>query len=114
MTLLLDRCGFRIALSHEDAAEIRAILARHVLPGRLALVITETDSAIRLGRIQKNAPAIVGHLHVVEMRPAAGLNAHRGAQIDLERTGSFRTHVLPPAQELRLPMLQCTLQGSVL
>ncbi len=36
--LLLDRCGLGVALRHDQAAERRAQFARHILPGRLALV----------------------------------------------------------------------------
>ncbi len=44
MALLLDRRRFGVALRDDDAAQIGAMLARHVLPHRLALVIAEVRS----------------------------------------------------------------------
>jgi len=41
--LLLDACGLGVALRDDQAAQGRAQLARHVLPGRLALVVAIGD-----------------------------------------------------------------------
>ena len=45
MALLLDRGGFGVALDDQQAAQHGAIFARHLLPGRLALVRAERDGA---------------------------------------------------------------------
>ncbi|MGF6877471.1 hypothetical protein OKW35_006950 [Paraburkholderia sp. MM5477-R1] len=96
VTLLLDRGRFRIALRDDDAAQVRAMLAGHVLPRGFALVLAELDLAILLARREENAPAVLGHLHVVEVRPAARIDADRGAQIHVVTVRAFRAHVAPP------------------
>jgi hypothetical protein len=70
VALLLHRCRLGVALRDDDAAQVGAVFARHVLPGRLALVLAEVNPAIGVRRVQEDAPAIVGHLHVLEVRPA--------------------------------------------
>ena len=47
VALLLDRCRLGVALRDDDAAQVGAVLAGHVLPGRLALVVAEVDLAVR-------------------------------------------------------------------
>ena len=63
------------------------VFAGHFLPGGLALVHSEIDLALRIARLEKDSPAIFGHLHVVELGPAIGFDADGGAQIDLEACG---------------------------
>jgi hypothetical protein len=76
----------------------------HLLPHRLAHVVAEADGAIGgLAVGEEDAPAIVGHLHVVEVRPAVGLDADRRAQVDVVRLEALRAHLLPPVDEVRLP-----------
>ena len=84
MALLLDRGGLRIALGDDQAPEFRPILAGNILPGRLALVPTEIDVAFVIDRGEEDAPSVVGHADVVEMRPPFGIDADRGAQIDFQ------------------------------
>jgi hypothetical protein len=72
------------------------MLSRHVLPRRFALVFAEVDLAILIAGCEKNAPAVVGHLHVVEMRPAARIDAGRRAQINVEVMRAIGAHVAPP------------------
>jgi hypothetical protein len=45
VALLLHRCGLGVALRHDDAAQVGAVLAGHVLPGLFALVVAEMDLA---------------------------------------------------------------------
>ncbi len=113
MALLLDRRGLGVALRHDQPAQIRAVLARHFLPRGLALVRAEVHLAVGFGGREEDAPAVVGHLHVVEMRPALGLDADRGAQVHVGRRRAFRPHVGPPVQELGLPVLERALQRLV-
>ena len=82
--LLLDRRRLGVALGHDQAAQGRAQLARHFLPGRLALVVAEGDHAVGIAAGEEDAPAIVRHLHVAEVRPAVGVGRDRGAQVDVE------------------------------
>ena len=58
-------------------------LARHFLPDRLAEEVAEADPPIvhRIG--EEDAPAILGQLDVLEVRPALGIDADRGADVDL-------------------------------
>src|SRR5690606_27420315 len=74
----------------------------------------EVDLAVGLGRVQGDAPAVVGHLHVAELRPATRVDADRGAQVDVEVARVVRPHVLPPVEEAGLPVLERTLQRAVL
>ena len=101
--LLLDRCRFGVALHHDEPAEVGAVLAGDVLPDRLALVVAEGDAAVVLGLGEEDAPPVVGHRDVVEVRPAVLADVDRGAQVHgvvLEGGGA---ELLPPADELRLP-----------
>ena len=68
--LLLDRGGLGVALGDDEAAQRGAVLARHLLPRRLAHLVAEADAAVghRLG--EEDAPAIVGHLHRAEASPS--------------------------------------------
>src|SRR2546426_6088239 len=65
--LLLDRGGLGVSLRDDDAPQVVAKLARHLLVSRLAIVITEANSGIGLCGFQKDAPAIVRHFYVIEI-----------------------------------------------
>ncbi len=114
VALLLDRGRLGVALGDDDPAKIGAVLARHFLPRRLALVAAEVDLPARLRVVEEDAPAVVGHLHVVEVRPAAGLDADRRAQVHVEVVRAVRPHLLPPRQVVGLPVLERALQRLVL
>src|ERR1700722_20095752 len=70
--LLLDRCGFGVALSHDHATQSRSIFTRNFLPGSLALVHSKIYLAVRVARLQKYSPAIFRHAHVSKLSPAIG------------------------------------------
>ena len=74
VALLLDRRRLGITLGDDQPAQVRPVLAWDFLPRGLALVRTEVDLATLLNRRQEDAPAVVGHLHVIEVRPAFGLD----------------------------------------
>ena len=114
MTLLLDRRGLRVALCHDEPAQVCAMLPGHFLPRRVPLVCAEVDLAIGLGGIQEDAPAIVGHPDEIEMRPALGIDADRGTQVDLVIVRAFGPHLAPPVQERGLPLLERALEHAVL
>src|SRR5437773_6779789 len=90
------------------------MLTRDVLPDGPALVVAEGNDARGLGLGEKDPPAVLGHPDVAELRPALRIHAHRGPQIDLRRLKPVRTHVPPPLEELRLPLLEGALQAAVL
>ncbi len=113
VALLLDRRRLGVALGDDDAAQVGAVLAGHVLPGLLALVVAEVDLAIGIARVEEDAPAVVGHLDVAELRPALRIDADRGAQVDVEVARAVGAHVVPPAQEVGLPLLERALQRAV-
>src|SRR5690606_35106268 len=71
------------------------------------------DLAFGVAGVEEDAPAVVAHLHVVEMRPAARVHADGGAQVDVEIDRTFRAHVAPPTEEVGLPLLERALQGAV-
>ena len=56
MPLLLDRRGLGVALRDDDAAQVRAMLAGHVLPRRLALVLAEVHLARAASRGARKMP----------------------------------------------------------
>ena len=68
--LLLDRRGLGIALDDDEAAQLRPVLARQLLPRGRALVDAEAHAPVGLGLGQEDAPAVVRHLDVIEVRPA--------------------------------------------
>jgi len=69
--LLLDRGGFGVALHRDEPTQHRAIFARDLLPGALALVRAERDSAAFDLRRQEDAPAVFRHAHIAELGPAS-------------------------------------------
>ena len=113
VALLLDRGGLGVALDHDQPAQHGAMFARHVLPGRLALVGAERDlSRLDLGR-EQDAPFVFGHAHVIEFGPALGIDADRGAQIHQCLLESFRPHVVPPIDIAGVPFFQRFLHPRV-
>jgi len=117
VTLLLHRCGLCIALRNDDAAQVRAVFARHILPGVFTEVIAKMDLAVLLGGIEEDAPAVIGHLHMTKLRPALRVDAHRSAQIYIEILAALGAHIVPPRQVIGLPLferaLQCAVFGEV-
>jgi hypothetical protein len=111
--LLLHRRRLRVALRHDQAAQRRAVLARHLLPHRLAHLVAEADRAVRHLVGEEDAPAVVRHLHRAVLRPALGIHRHRGAQVDVVALEILRPQVAPPVEELRLPVLERALQRAV-
>ena len=71
---------------------------------------------LRLGvaRVQEDAPAVVAHLHVVEVGPALRVDADGGAQVDVVVGRALGADVVPPVDEVRLPLLERALQRAVL
>src|SRR5712692_10394197 len=111
--LLLDRRRLGVALRHDQAAQCRAVLAGNLLPRRLAHGVAEADLALgdRVG--EKDPPAVIWHSDFSIMRPALRVDRNRGAQIDLRAFEIARPHLVPPLQELRLPVLERALQRAV-
>ncbi len=111
--LLLDRGRLGVALGHDDAAQRVAELAGHFLPRRLAEVVAAGNGAIRLGRREEDAPAVVRHLDVVEVGPALGIDRDRRTQVDLVGLEAAGTGILPPLQVVRLPLLERALKAAI-
>ncbi len=114
MALLLDRGGLGVALDHDEPPQHGAVFARHVLPGRLAVMAAERDLAVLLRRRQQDAPAVFRHPHIVELRPALGIDRDRGAQIDHRLLEAFRSHVAPPVEVAGVPALQRAQDAAIL
>ena len=112
--LLLDRRGLGVALGDDQPAQRAAVLAGNLLPHRLAEIVAEADAPVLLRFREEDSPAVVGHAHVVVVRPALGVDGDRGAQVDVERVEIGRPHLLPPVQERGLPLLERALQRAVL
>jgi hypothetical protein len=113
MALLLYRRRLGVALGDDQPPQRAAVFAGHFLPCAVALVRTEVDPALRVTLGEKDAPAILGHLHVTKVRPALGIDADGSAQIHRHLLRALRPHLAPPVQILRLPVLECALQGLV-
>ena len=113
VTLLLNGCRLSVALRDDDATQIRAMLAGHILPGSFTFVLAKMNFALLILRCQENAPAIIRHLHMTELCPAFWCRVDGGAQIHIKTMRAIRTHVIPPLQIIRLPVLKRTLQSPV-
>jgi hypothetical protein len=111
--LLLDAGGLGVALRDDEPAQDVAVLAGHDLPRVLAHVVAEADLAVghRVG--QEDAPAVIGHLHVVEVGPAVRVHADGGAQVDVLGLEVRGAHLHPPLEVVGLPLLQRALQPLV-
>ena len=106
VALLLDRSRLGVALDDDETAQHGAIFARNVLPDRLAVMAAERNFAALLLRRQQNAPAVFGHLHVIELGPALRIDRDGGAQINQRVLETFRPHVHPPVDIAGVPALQ--------
>src|SRR5579859_7680349 len=112
--LLLDARGLCVALRDDQAAQLVAELAGHFLPDGLTVEITETNAAIVHRIREEDAPAILGQLYVLEVRPAFRIDADRSAHVHLVIIlEALRPHVAPPLDVLRLPVLERALQTLV-
>jgi hypothetical protein len=111
--LLLDRRRLRVALRDDDAAQGVAELARHLLVGGRSVVVAEADARVRVGRLQEDAPAVLRHLDVVEVRPPVGGHVNGGAEPDLLVLKPLRPHLAPPVKVVRQPLLQSPLEALV-
>ncbi len=81
MTLLLNRSWLGIALRHDDAAQVRSVFARHVLPNFFTFVIAKMNLTVLISRIQKHTPTIVTHFDVTKLRPTLGVNTDCCTQV---------------------------------
>src|SRR6185295_10760487 len=106
LSLLLDGSRLSVALGHDDSPQSVSKLARHFLIRRLAKIIAKAHFGVGFGRLKKDAPAIVGHLHVIKMRPAFRTDIDRGAQPNILLLKAFRPHVLPPTEKVWQPLFQ--------
>ena len=73
-------------------------------------MIAEVNLPVLIPRRQENAPAVLRHANVSEIRPAVPVYADRRSQIDLQIRGVCRPGLVPPGQECRLPAFERTLQ----
>ena len=112
VALLLDAGRFGVALDDDQPAQVGAVLAGDLLPGRLALVGAEGDGPVGVALGEEDAPAVLLHRHAVEVRPAVTADLDGGAQVHVVRRDR-RAEVLPPVEELRLPALERALQLAV-
>jgi hypothetical protein len=112
--LLLDARRFGVSLRDDQPAELVSKLSGHFLPDRLAEEVPEADPTVvdRFGK--EDAPAILGQLHVLEVRPPRGVHADRRPHVHLmEILEPLRAHVPPPLDVGRLPMFECALEPLV-
>src|SRR5215204_1524491 len=112
-TLLLDRGGLGIGLRDDDAAQSVAELAGDFLISGLPGVVAKVDARVRLGGLQEDAPAVVGHPYVVEVRPAVGFDADGRAQPDVLVLKALGAHLAPPVEVVRQPLLKRPLEPLV-
>jgi hypothetical protein len=111
--LLLHRGRLGVALDDHQPAQVGAVLAGHLLPRRVAAVVTEADAAIvpRVG--EEDAPAIVGHLDIAEVGPAVLADGDGGTQVDVVVLEGDRPQLLPPVDEAWLPRLEGPSEATV-
>jgi hypothetical protein len=65
-------------------------------------------------RRKQDAPAVFGHLHIVELGPALRIDRHRGAQVHQRLLEALRPHVLPPVDVARVPAFERLEHAAVL
>src|SRR6476620_7168001 len=82
LSLLLNRRRFGIALSDDDATQCIAKLTWHFLVSGTTVVIAEPHFGIGLRRLKKDAPPVIRHLHVIEVRPPFGAYVDSSAKPD--------------------------------
>src|SRR5215831_18214213 len=112
-SLLLDRGRLGIALGHNQPAQTRPVRAWNLLPDRLALMGAEADPAIFFRPGEEDAPAVVRHLDISEIRPALRIDAGRGAQENLHRLRVVGPQRAPPVEEPWTPGLERPLQAWI-
>src|ERR1700724_237908 len=76
--LLLDRGRLGVALGYNQPAQGRAMLARNLLPHRLAQCIAKTDPAVGHRLCEKDPPPVIRHLDHAIARPALGIDRGGG------------------------------------
>src|SRR5215471_17231922 len=103
MALLLDGRRLGIALDHNQAPQHGPVFAGHILPRRFTEMLSERNRPIVLTRREQNSPAVFGHLHVVEFRPALRVYRYGRAQIDQRFLETFWSHVMPPVEIAGVP-----------
>src|SRR5262249_28945860 len=112
--LLFNGSRFGIALGYDDAAQGVAKFSRHFLIGGLAVVVAETDFGVRVRWYQKDAPTVIRHLDVIEMRPAVRLDADSRSEIHILLLKAVGSHLLPPVEIVRQPLFERPLQAHIL
>ena len=86
VALLLHRGGLGIALDDDQPLQVGAVLAGQLLPGRFALVLAERDAPGGIALGEEDAPAVVVHGDVPEVRPPLAADVDRGAKVDVLRS----------------------------
>src|SRR5262249_29162956 len=104
----------RVPLSHDDTAQPVSELSGYLGPDRLTLEIAEADLFVGRRRDQEDAPAVLGHPDIVEVRPAAWPDRDPPPQVERVVLGPARAHFEPPAQEVGLPGLERSLEAAIL
>ena len=89
------------------------VFPRHLAPHRLSDVVSEVDGPVGVQGLKKDTPAVIRHLHVVEVRPTTGLHADGRAEVDVVDLEALGAHVHPPVDIVWLPTLQGALQAAV-
>src|SRR5262249_13577134 len=85
IALLLDRGRLCVALDHDEAPQVGAVLTRDLLPSRLTLVLAESDLPVPVPLGEEDPPPVVTHRDVIEMRPALAADVNRCAQVHILR-----------------------------
>ena len=111
--LLFDRGRLGVALDDDQPTEISSVLSWDLLPDILSLVVAESDLAVGFALGEEDAPAVVGHLDMLEVGPTLLADRDRRSEVDRVPLESDRPQLLPPLDILRLPGLQRPLQASI-
>ena len=110
--LLLHGRRLGVALDDEEALQVGAVLAGHLLPRGGAHVLAKRDAPVGLTVGEEDPPPILLERDVPEVRPAVTVGADRRAQVDVPRD-EVGSEVAPPLHEAGLPRLERTLQSPV-
>src|ERR1039458_6854933 len=111
--LLLDGRRLGVALGNDETAQYGAEFTGNLLPDFLPVVVAKANAAFGIAVGEKDSPAIIWHVDEPISRPTLRVHRGRGAKINVRYLKIARTEVLPPLQELWLPVFQCALQSTV-
>ena len=114
LPLLLDRGWFGVALGHDQATQFRAVLPWDLGPSGQALVVPESDHAVRFRPRQEDPPAVIRHADMIEVGPTVRIHTDCRPQVDTKFARFGGPHLVPPLKVGRLPTFKRAQQPAII